>query len=83
MGKKIIKLSDLGLSSDTENFRKFMFQGRIIDNQIFYFDNIKLVKSNYEDKGECYDNENSNRGNHQKFVTFDEMFWLLYMFLIF
>ncbi len=81
--KKIIKLSDLGLSSDTENFRKFMFQGRIIDNQIFYFDNIKLVKSNYEDKGECYDNENSNRGNHQKFVTFYKMFWLLYMFLIF
>ena len=37
-----------------------MFQGRIIDNQIFYFDNIKLVKSNYEDKGECYDSESSS-----------------------
>jgi len=48
-----IKLEDLGLESTTEKFRKFMFQGRKVDSQIAYFDDIQLVKSDYNDPGIC------------------------------
>ena len=77
--KKEINLNALGLNSD--NFRKFMFQGRVPNSQIFYFDNIKLVKSNYDDKGECYDEEtNINYGkylNYFIFIRFGLLFLLL------
>jgi len=41
-------------TSTTTKFRKIMFQGRKVDSQIFYFDSIKLIKSDYVDYGECH-----------------------------
>jgi len=50
--EKTIPLKDLGL--DADRFRKFMFQGGKKESQIFYFDNIRLVKSDYQDDGLCH-----------------------------
>ena len=43
-----------------------MFQGSSPESQIIYFDQIKLVKSNYEDKGKCVDSDDSddNQDDH-------------------
>ncbi|KAG4081664.1 hypothetical protein H8356DRAFT_1090918 [Neocallimastix lanati (nom. inval.)] len=51
--EKVLTLEELGLTSSTKKFRKFMFQGSKKDSQIIYFDSIKLVKSDYDDQGEC------------------------------
>lgn len=56
--KKVIKLSDLGITED--KFRNFLFQGSKSESQIIYFDDIKLVKSNYVDNGLCAENINNN-----------------------
>ena len=61
MGKKILNLSDLGITED--KFRNFLFQGSISQSQIIYFDDIKLVKSNYVDNGLCADNLNEEGGS--------------------
>ena len=47
--KNVIKLNDLGVTN--KKFRKFLFQGKK-ESQISYFDDIKLVKSEYIDNGE-------------------------------
>jgi len=61
--KKIIKLSDLGITED--KFRNFLFQGSKASSQIIYFDDIKLVKSNYVDNGLCATNTNNNNFNEE------------------
>ena len=50
--KIVVKFSDFGFKGD--KVKVFLFQGTITDNQIFYFDDIKLVKSDYIDNGICY-----------------------------
>lgn len=62
--KKIITLNELGVTED--KFRAFMFQGGMQASQIFYFDNIRLVKSDYEDNGVCYNNNNSNNEENKE-----------------
>ena len=59
--KKVIKLTDLGITED--KFRNFLFQGSISESQIIYFDDIKLVKSDYVDNGLCAENTNNNNNN--------------------
>ena len=54
--RKVIQLDSLGLDSD--KFQRFLFQGSKSDSQIFYFDDIKLVKSNYVDNGLCSEGKN-------------------------
>lgn len=49
--KKVIKLSELGVKE--EKFKNFIFILSRGDNHVFYFDEIKLVKSSKEDKGVC------------------------------
>ena len=79
--KKVISLKDLGLTAD--KFRAFLFQGRIPDSQIFYFDNIRLIKSNYVDNGICFD-DNDNTKNNGKFLSlFLNKFILLSLLIIF
>ena len=66
--KKVIKLSDLGITED--KFRNFLFQGSTKDSQIIYFDDIKLVKSNYVDNGLCHDNNlNEEGGSSAGFIV--------------
>ena len=65
--KKIIKLDSLGLTNDT--FQKFMFQGRTVDSQIFYFNKIKLIKSDYVDNGLCADNIEDDNGSVKNSAT--------------
>ena len=50
--KKVITLKDLKIKNDT--FTGFNIQGSIKDRQLFYFDNFKLVKSDFVDNGVCY-----------------------------
>ena len=50
--KITLKLNDLGSESD---IKSFMFQGKTIESKIIYFDQIKLVKSDYIDDGKCAD----------------------------
>jgi len=59
--KKVIKLTDLGITED--KFRNFLFQGSISESQIIYFYDIKLVKSDYVDNGLCTENTNNNNNN--------------------
>jgi len=66
--KKVIKLSDLGITED--KFRNFLFQGSTKESQIIYFDDIKLVKSNYVDNGLCHDNNlNEEGGSSAGFIV--------------
>ena len=58
--KITIPLKDLGLQDNKNEFESFMFQGSSPESQIIYFDQIKLVKSNYEDKGKCVDSDDSD-----------------------
>jgi len=58
--EKIIPLEDLGLNDTVYQFRKFLFQGRKTDSQIFYFDSIKLIKSDFVDQGDCYADGNKH-----------------------
>ena len=52
MGKKIVKLSELGIK--TKKFKDFIFYANNKEKQIFYFDKIKLIKSDYVDNGTCW-----------------------------
>lgn len=77
--KKQIKLSELGITSD--KFRNILFQGNKKESQIFYFDNIKLVKSNYVDNGKCW----KKSGNNSKYIANSSIlnnFLFLILFLI-
>ena len=56
--KKVINFTDFGFKGDT--IKQFVFQGKITDKQIFYFDDIKLVKSDYIDNGICYSYSNNS-----------------------
>ena len=62
--KKTIKLTDLEITE--EKFEKFLFQGSKADSQIFYFDDIKLVKSSYVDNGLCSDGNDSGNKESDK-----------------
>ena len=57
--KKIVKLSELGINQD--KFRNFLFQGSKADSQVFYFDDIKLIKSDYVDNGLCASFSNNEK----------------------
>ena len=51
--KKFIQFEDLDF---TESFKSLLFQGNSKGNFIFYFDDIKLIKSkNHIDNGTCYE----------------------------
>lgn len=50
--KIVVNFSDFGFKGN--KIKTFLFQGKIKDKQIFYFDDIKLVKSDYIDNGICY-----------------------------
>ena len=50
--KIVVNFDDFGFSED--KFYNFNFQGKIPDKQIFYFDDINLVKSDYIDNGTCH-----------------------------
>ena len=50
--KKIVKLSELGIK--TKKFKDFVFYANNKEKQIFYFDKIKLIKSDYVDNGTCW-----------------------------
>ena len=56
MGKKVVKLSELGIK--TKKFKDILFNVNTIEKQIFYLDKIKLIKSDYVDKGMCWVNNN-------------------------
>ena len=50
--KKTITFSQLGITGST--FRNFLFQGNTASSQVFYLDDIKLIKSSsYTDNGKC------------------------------
>ena len=49
--KKTITFSQLGITSG--KFRNFLFQGNTASSQVFYLDDVKLVKSNFVDSGKC------------------------------
>ena len=55
--KVVVNFADFGFEED--KFYNFIFQGKIPDKQIFYFDDINLVKSDYIDDGICYSNSPS------------------------
>jgi hypothetical protein len=76
--KHVIKLNDLNITDD--KFRKFMFQGINKDSQVFYFDDIKLLKSNYIDNGLCADSSgsnNENSDNKNPFITLVIVFLII------
>ena len=50
--KKVVKLSELGIK--TKKFKDFVFYANNKEKQIFYFDKIKLIKSDYVDNGTCW-----------------------------
>ena len=79
--KKIITLNELGINSD--KFRVFLFQGAITDNQIFFFDNIRLIKSNYEDNGECYEAKSNDESKGKYLRLSFEYSILLSLLLLF
>ena len=54
--KKVVKLSELGIK--TKKFKDFLFFANRKEKQIFYLDKIKLIKSDYVDKGMCWVNNN-------------------------
>eukprot|EP00833_Pecoramyces_ruminatium_P006069 jgi/Orpsp1_1/1180101/evm.model.c7180000072168.2 len=64
--EKIIQLEELGVNKTVENFRKFLFQGRKKDSQIFYFDSINLIKSDFDDQGECHSDTIQNYNLNQE-----------------
>ena len=68
--KKVITLSELGIK--TKKFKDFLFYSNYKERQIFYFDKIKLIKSDYVDKGMCW-------VNHNNYLISS---WLLNIFLL-
>ena len=50
--KIVVSFSDFGFKG--EKIESFLFLGKTEESQIFYFDDIKLVKSDYKDNGICY-----------------------------
>ena len=60
--KITIPLKDLGLQDNNNEFESFMFQGSSPESQIIYFDQIKLVKSKFEDNGKCDCDDNQDDG---------------------
>ena len=75
--KKEIKLDTLGLTSD--NFQIFLFQGSRKESQIFYFDDIKLVKSNYVDNGLC---SNDNKESKSPSSSTTKVLVVFFVFII-
>ncbi|KAL6631911.1 hypothetical protein U3516DRAFT_821546 [Neocallimastix sp. 'constans'] len=69
--EKVLTLEELGLTSSTKKFRKFMFQGSKKDSQIIYFDSIKLVKSDYDDQGE-YSNDSQEKKDQDNISTIED-----------
>ena len=69
--KKVVKLSELGIK--TKKFKYILFNVNTIEKQIFYLDKIKLIKSDYVDKGMCWVN------NHNNYLITS---WLLNIFLL-
>ena len=64
--KITIPLKDLGLQDNNNEFESFMFQGSSPESQIIYFDQIKLVKSKFEDNGKCDCDDNQDDNDGQK-----------------
>jgi len=61
--KITLNLNDLGSESDIESF---MFQGTSAESTIIYFDQIKLVKSDFIDNGNCADPDEGGSGGADK-----------------
>ena len=57
--KITLNLNDLSSESDIESF---MFQGTSEESTIIYFDQIKLVKSDFIDNGNCADPDEGGSG---------------------
>ena len=56
--KIVVHFTDFDFKGD--KIEAFLFQGKIRDKQIFYLDDIKLVKSDYIDNGICYSKSSSS-----------------------
>ena len=56
--KKVLYFTDFNFKGD--KIEAFLFQGKIRDKQIFYLDDIKLVKSDFIDNGICYSKSSSS-----------------------
>ena len=73
--KVILLLKDLGSESDIESF---MFQGASKDYLVIYFDQIKLVKSDYVDNGKCSDKDDpDDRGSGSESNIDNINLWLI------
>ena len=64
--KITLYLKDLGTESDIESF---MFQGASSESVVIYFDQIKLIKSNYLDNGTCSEPDDDDSDNFSCFVN--------------
>ena len=64
--KKAINFKDIKYN---ENFQRFLFQGNSGDSYTFYFDDIKLIKSDYIDNGLCYNEVNDDSESHSSNAT--------------
>ena len=64
--KITLYLKDLGTESDIESF---MFQGASAESVVIYFDQIKLIKSNYVDNGTCSEPDDDDSDNFSCFVN--------------
>ena len=64
--KITLYLKDLGTESDIESF---MFQGASSESVVIYFDQIKLIKSNYVDNGTCSEPDDDDSDNFSCFVN--------------
>jgi hypothetical protein len=50
--KMTVSFSQLGITGG--KFRNFLFQGNTASSQVFYLDDVKLIKSaSYTDSGKC------------------------------
>lgn len=74
----MVKFSELGIK--TKKFKDFLFYANREEKQIFYFDKIKLIKSDYVDNGMCWVNK-KNSNNYLISSWLLNILLLLYFYL--
>ena len=82
--KITLSFKDLGIKDDATEIESFMFQGASTENKIIYFDQIKLVKSDYTDNGKCSDGSDGDKSdrNNDNFSNYINISYLLSLNII-
>ena len=78
--KITLSFKDLGIKDDATEIESFMFQGASPESKIIYFDQIKLVKSDFIDNGKCSDGSSGDDSDGENNDNFGNYINISYLF---